>query len=629
MNIYPVIKNHNLPIFNSDDYPDTLEETEKNNTDVNLDDYIKKSGDTMNGQLNCNQGIRFSDGTLQHSGFTTQHNTAIDSIVGIDFDMFESSTVTTNDLFITDSIVFTHDGIQSKALTDELILDISLNTLKLTPITTNHSEIKIDRNLFFDHENQTLARLGILNSGNDFEINTVGNMAINSGSDNILLWSNTLNIGKGSNCKINMNGETQTHCFTNEQYTLLSTLETDVSNNTHLLDGVFNDSTDIVFTKTLNLKDSDTTNIVNTLSNYNTFDKNISLLRSNNVYRKWWIGTAGDNINPQNDFSICVNGNYESPECVLNLTPQGELNIKTLSLNGVEQESFITSLKDDIVNNTAKIDNNFIFNELDTEFIKDVKLKNTILFDDGVPLGRIGYWEGDGGLYIQSNNKIVITSLSNDILLWSELVKIGKGNTSNVIRIHGSSSSITMNGATQNYCYTNADRDLLYSLENPAQKMLLKIKPANMWSIYGRTAQFVSGTTYPSSGNLNYHLFPLNLEPEFTPYINPYTYEWNQGTTRIRIKYNMSFKSNSSLVINFFSQIKIYNSANQLVNIDPPRSGIESDQGLNYRDWIHYNDDLIIDIENGQKIFLYTEFDMSMNYNRTFETSTVFEITEL
>jgi hypothetical protein len=45
--------------------------------------------------------------------------------------------------------------------------------------------------------------------------------------------------------------------------------------------------------------------------------------------------------------------------------------------------------------------------------------------------------------------------------------------------------------------------------------------------------------------------------------------------------------------------------------------------------WIHYNDDLIIDIENGHKIFLYTEFFMAMEHNRDFDSKTLFEITEL
>jgi hypothetical protein len=574
MSYYPPNTTNN--IFNQVDFINADEYEKQNDTtngDVDLSNYVKKAGDSMTGVLRVPQ--------IEINGIAQTQSYSASEIAKTDLNTTKLQNVT-------------------KTATNTEISDLKVPQIEFPFATQTQAFTDTDKTTILANQGKLL----------DFEFYP----------SNIVI------------AKTIITPKIAFTDFTQQSTAFQDIDKAQIQTNTDKLDGVENVLSDVVLlNKTLNIKDSDTTEISNTLSNYNTFDKSLALLRSNNEYRKWFIGTAGDNVNAQNDFSICVNGNNELPECVLNLTPTGQLNIKTLALNGVEQESFTETLKDGIITNTSKIDDNFIFNELDTEFIKNVKLKNTIYFEENaVALGRIGYWQGNGKLEIQSNTRVAISS-TNDILLWSEEVNIGKGNTSNVINMYGTSSSIKMNGETQNHCFTDTDHSALAALINPTSKMLLKIEPSNVWSIYGREGPFVWGVTYPSTGNLNFYLFPLNLEPEMSPYVNEYSHEWNQGTKRIRIKYNMSFKSNGSLITDFFSQIKIYNSANQLINIDPPKTGIETiaQLGVANRKWIHYNDDLTIDIENGHKIFLYTEFNMKMNYDIIFDSKTVFEITEL
>jgi hypothetical protein len=212
---------------------------------------------------------------------------------------------------------------------------------------------------------------------------------------------------------------------------------------------------------------------------------------------------------------------------------------------------------------------------------------------------------------------------------------------------NGTPGQIIINGKTQEHAYSEEDRgkvNLITSMVNDIQqnttdisntwnhatapKILLRITPLDNWSIFGRTTQFDNGQTYASKNNNHFYLFPLNTQPEFVDYINPYTNEWNAGAKRIRVKYNMSFKSYGSLITDFYSQIKVYDPGNNLT-YSSFKSGVERDQGVNYMKWLHYNDDLTFDIENGHKIFLYTQYDMSMEFGRSFESNTTFEITEL
>ena len=50
---------------------------------------------------------------------------------------------------------------------------------------------------------------------------------------------------------------------------------------------------------------------------------------------------------------------------------------------------------------------------------------------------------------------------------------------------------------------------------------------------------------------------------------------------------------------------------------------------MNYMKWIYYNDSTTFDIYDGCKIYLYTQFHMAMEHNRSLDCECAFEIVEL
>jgi hypothetical protein len=90
--------------------------------------------------------------------------------------------------------------------------------------------------MFFTNQTGLLARLGQWHGNDNFEINTTGNMVISCQSDNaVVLWTNTVKIGKGLGGNIHLNGEIQTQAFTDADHNKLNALisqETQISTNT-------------------------------------------------------------------------------------------------------------------------------------------------------------------------------------------------------------------------------------------------------------------------------------------------------------------------------------------------------------------------------------------------------------
>lgn len=151
------------------------------------------------------------------------------------------------------------------------------------------------------------------------------------------------------------------------------------------LDGINNTVNDIVYeNKTLNIKDCPVIDVVNTQSSNTKFDGALSFLRTGSVYRKWWIGTIGDNLNPQNTFNICVNGNHTEPESVLQLDHNGKLTIKNSIILNEEEQNFAFTDQNKLDLSLVKywVDR-CAFNQYDTHFYLPV------VFDSKTSLGEI------------------------------------------------------------------------------------------------------------------------------------------------------------------------------------------------------------------------------------------------
>jgi hypothetical protein len=190
--------------------------------------------------------------------------------------------------------------------------------------------------------------------------------------------------------------------------------------------------------------------ITNKLSSFTYFDKNIALMRTANVYRKFWIGMTGDNVNPTNRFAIGCNAvNPAEPEILMEIDATGEISMR----NGLK----IFDLQG---NNIGTI-NNFS--------------------DSSVPPNSTFSIRTNGNLFLESGGTNVDPTLSRFIDAWSPTLKLGQigGSTlqmrtdlSNTYRsritlkdltLFGglgngvNDASIELNGETQNKAYTDAD----------------------------------------------------------------------------------------------------------------------------------------------------------------------------
>ena len=346
MNIFPITKT--LPIFNSDDY-ETTEEKDSESADVDLTNYVKKTGDSMTGQLHVFNGIRFADSSTQHSSFTNEYKNELDTLINADLDMFENSTITTNNLFLNDSIVF-DDGIQENAFTPEL-------------------------------------------------------------------------------------------------KTKLDTLE-------HMTDDIrLSSSAYVIIDKTLSLKNSYTKNIINTISPFTLLDGNLALMRGSNEYRKYWLGMTGNDVDAlDNRFNICVNGNDDLPECILDLDHEGSLIIKG-NMTCPDIITQMTTYSDGVQNNAFTIAHKAKLDSLQSDTADITQNINDI-----------------------SQNAFDIAQNTSDIVQnTSDIVQNTSSISQNATVISQNASDITQNAAviSQNSALiSNHDTDIL-NLENATQFSLL------------------------------------------------------------------------------------------------------------------------------------------------------------
>lgn len=202
----------------------------------------------------------------------------------------------------------------SKLKEENLIYPLTVNSLKFSG--------EVQEKAFTNLKDQNINNLTIKTSGITYN-------GVNTNTNITNLEVNEINF-VGSIDK-------QNYPFTNNDKTQIYT-------NQGKLDGVSNSVGDIITSnKRINIKDSPEIDVVNTFGTNTKFDGVMSFFRTGSVYRKWWIGTIGDTINPQNTFNICVNGNHPEPESVLQLDHNGKLTVNQLEINGEEQNHAFTN----------------------------------------------------------------------------------------------------------------------------------------------------------------------------------------------------------------------------------------------------------------------------------------------
>ena len=214
---------------------------------------------------------------------------------------------------------------------------------------------------------------------------------------------------------------------------------------------------------------------------------------------------------------------------------------------------------------------------------------------------------------------IFLHSRSGSIRLYTETVYIGNANP----------GEIRMNGGVQNYCYTNADRAIVQSV-NLAPKF--NIYETVGWGAVGRTSAWpngVAGSPVLESSAYSYNILTGSAFASYqTTAIGDFVV-WNGGPCRVQLKYTMSFISSTSLIDTFMSYLDITSADGSRDSIYSLNQGIEQ-QSQDVRRRITYNDSVVADLKNGDQLTFRTYWKMNMQVSpATFEMNVLFNLAQL
>lgn len=180
--------------------------------------------------------------------------------------------------------------------------------------------------------------------------------------------------------------------------------------------------------------------ITNVLSAFTYFDRNIALMRSLSVYRKFWIGMTGDNVNATNRFAIGCNGvNPDQPEILMEIDATGEVSMR----NGIKIFDLLGTTVGTI-NNFSDSPNNSTFSIRTTT--GNMFLQTNNLLDCWAPSLSLGQTAGSTlTMRTDTSNTFRSRIILDDLTLFG-----GLGSVSN-------DAYIQLNSEIQNNAYTDAD----------------------------------------------------------------------------------------------------------------------------------------------------------------------------
>jgi hypothetical protein len=570
MSIYPAPTNTN--VFNEKDFNNNDNNENNDNDFIDISNYVKKTGDTMNGKLIIPE-LEFYDNSIQNTAF--------------------NNTIKQN---------------------------INNNTTKLSGIT-------------FINDYTEITKI----KTNEIKIN-------------------------GINCVAFSNLD-QSKIYENEGYIIDHNDR--LTSNERKLEVYSNTSTDLIFNdRTLNVKDSPILDIINSLSSNNKFDGALSFLRTGSVYRKWWIGSIGDDLNRQNNFNICVNGNGPEPENIFDLSPQGDLKIKgdflvgnnKIIFNGNEEQNqaFTNEEANLIQQNTTDISNIKVKTDVIETVTSDAVYSRHKSYyrnlSTGSNVGYIGAVEDNLYIGCDGSKSLILNPSTGHIENYCSFTYFGDGNGPGNIILNNqgnNTGSITINNEVQKKAYTDRlhthytttlDRhttlinNLFSDMNNINDpKLYVKIKPH--WTILSQ--QFKSGG---SNYGLKTDLYHITNNPA----LDDYTFIPNGGGPNhfyypfkkiLMIKYSIQYQSTKGNIKTFKSRlIKYTNAVNEgnIIKVDETLyQGVDYYNNNDMNNVIMYNDSIIIILNNEREsVALETQYLLSTS-NGTTDLKCEIEIIEL
>lgn len=399
--------------------------------------------------------------------------------------------------------------------------------------------------------------------------------------------------------------------------------KTQILSNQGKLDGISNSINDIITqNKTINIKDSPEIDVVNSHSSNTKFDGALSIFRTASVYRKWWIGTIGDTINPQNTFNICVNGNHPEPESVLQLDHNGKLKIKELEINNQKSNAFTDDDKINISLSGIWVDR-CTLNEYDTVFNLPISVDGDIVLKD----------TGKKIVLNQEEQHFAFTNaLKNQIQTNTNFTNTNTGkivNIENDIQTNTSNIQTNTNNIQTNTNNINLHATRLTHLET--EKIHIKISPN--WSIL--TQQFISGN---NNYGLQSDIYHITNDIAF----NPYTDIANAGAPRhfnypnkkrLLVKYSINYRSSKGNINTFKSRLIKYtnfaNEGNVIKDDETLYQGRDHWHNMDFNNYVMYNDTMIVILDTEREsLALETEYFLTTS-NGTIDLKCDIEVIEI
>lgn len=654
MSIYPKPLNE-TNYFNPDDYITENEVNENNDISINHDIYLKKIGGTMTGNLNVPKIVFNSDNTEQETAFTSTIKTDINNnkektnLITIEGDaMVIDKLKVKNILFVDDAYSTTP---QINNFTNANRLQINTNTTAISNIqnkilgvnyineslylnsdlTTNNNLIHTDSyGIKLNRNGNYIGKIGATEETDDnfYIISNDKNIVLDSQSKPVIISSDTLKIGEDfRSSKIELNGESQYYAFTDTDKNKLEVIN------------FFGAETQIITKNKIMKLDPGTAHMSlysNNIYFGNSSGTNLHINGQiqNNAFIDSYIVdiiTARDKLQEitvnEYDFTFDKNVIIKSPN--------------TLTINDeIQTSAFTNSLKDKL-----ETINNVIFevSEVQTKQTHQTRYQNPSNNLEGV--GYIGSNStGSFMTIVTYNDKPLVFHSDSYVDNWTPDMYIGRNTEPGRIHIRSGSTGdggrIYLNGETQQHAFTNDDHEQLatntsniaLNTANISSLMLSKIfvRINAGWAILDRGPflydEYVNTDAF-------YNILKKTAMVSYVNYITTTKPVWNAGNKRIRVKYSINCRVIKSSVKKLKSRIMQY-TTDSSISLEEYKynslfAGVDNHYFIDNYEWINYSDDVILDMVNGDTLYIFTDYDIDCSLVSNFEMNSVIEIVEM
>lgn len=432
------------------------------------------------------------------------------------------------------------------------------------------------------------------------------------------------------------------------------TFPSGVQTKPYTLNNVVQSGSDIAFNNaSTSLKDSIVDSTINNPFNaFSYFDKSLAFMRSSSIYRKFWMGLTGDNVNDTNNFAIGTD-----TDILLDLNHEGKLKIsndfeiigtgKKIVLNGEDQNHAFTDDLHNDLNNVAQWTDRCIFNNSSTDFLYPVTFdSNTTPGEITISNQNITFPDASiqttafkpvhkdvlDHISKDSNDNVIIDVCDNHLIIKSTVVRFENetGGQQSSLFV----DSIVIKGNVQTVAFTQPEKSKIAELKLSSNKLLLQFDAG--WEILNRGRFLYDEYIGPSLADYNIMSHP-SLYNQSTITVDPILQpkKWGAGNRRIRIKYSINFKSEKSKVWFFKSKIiqkRVPHTGGNETEISSSLFAGEHnniERALDFYEVINYNDDLVIDVKTDDGLYLITWFKVDCSWVHTLNLEARFCIEEL